>query len=858
MSVRALCLVVLAAAAVLVSLPDAQASHYRGGTMYAIPTTNANEVRFEGYMAYRLDSVGSPPVGTIYSDWASLDFGDSTSVQVYMESQVVNTLQNWVVGRLVMSDGSPILHTYSSPTNGGQPWQASVQSCCRLGNPDITNPDNHHINNPDASWRLETTVVLGPPADSPPIPLVPPIAACLINSLCALPILHSDADPGDVLSARFSTGGEATGGSFNQPGPAFGGTGACPSPVTMASLPPGQLCIGNMTLYWHTDLTAIPFATPYYTPEPPQRSYYSVQLMLQDHVENVTFPVKEKVPIDFFIRLTNLPPPRWLDPSPCNANPSFAGHEHLKVFKGTTLNFQLRAQADATGTLVADPARAPVTFLPFGTLPTGFVLGAASGGNPGSMPVTYTPPAAIPVGSTVSVPFLAQDGDGVTGSICQVFIDILDVPDTDFTRHYTDSPMGLSCGAAHSDTSGFTLDGVGFQGFLDPVPGGPLVQAYEWDFGDPNDPLATAVTAHTGHGYSDNGIYDVNMIARPYFQDAYYWTTPATLPDANGITKQVDIKNRCPTAIPGGTVTGPLVRARDYGTDLDGTIVSRSWDFGDLTPPVVVPAADPFTDHTYTVTGIYTICVTNMDDDGATGTACMQRMVRILPPPPPDSDHDGVADTIDQCPGQDDSQCNASIYWSTGATTTGGASAMGPHASDRNLGGDTPDTAAAGSTVSEQRAATEEAPDTDRDGIADVQDNCPETPNADQTDLDGDGRGDLCDLDRDGDGVPDRAAPPFVPDNCPLIPNVDQRDADGDGLGDACDEAPGELRTPLALALAGESACPSCDSSPPLRASLAGSAGPTPATVGGWLAAGGIVVAVAVALVLFAVRPWKP
>ena len=35
-------------------------------------------------------------------------------------------------------------------------------------------------------------------------------------------------------------------------------------------------------------------------------------------------------------------------------------------------------------------------------------------------------------------------------------------------------------------------------------------------------------------------------------------------------------------------------------------------------------------------------------------------------------------------------------------------------------------------------------PDTDGDRISDAQDNCPDAPNPDQQDSDGDGRGDLC------------------------------------------------------------------------------------------------------------------
>ena len=88
-------------------------------------------------------------------------------------------------------------------------------------------------------------------------------------------------------------------------------------------------------------------------------------------------------------------------------------------------------------------------------------------------------------------------------------------------------------------------------------------------------------------------------------------------------------------------------------------------------------------------------------------------------------------------------------------------------------------------------------------------DNCPVTPNAAQADLDADGVGDLCECDRDGDGVRDsseRACWPELPpneppptdpcldgvsagciDNCPVDVNAAQGDLDGDGDGDACD-----------------------------------------------------------------------
>ena len=58
--------------------------------------------------------------------------------------------------------------------------------------------------------------------------------------------------------------------------------------------------------------------------------------------------------------------------------------------------------------------------------------------------------------------------------------------------------------------------------------------------------------------------------------------------------------------------------------------------------------------------------------------------------------------------------------------------------------------------------------DTDEDGVLDVLDNCPDTPNSEQEDGDGDAVGDAC-------------------DNCATLENPEQTDADLDGVGDACD-----------------------------------------------------------------------
>jgi len=71
--------------------------------------------------------------------------------------------------------------------------------------------------------------------------------------------------------------------------------------------------------------------------------------------------------------------------------------------------------------------------------------------------------------------------------------------------------------------------------------------------------------------------------------------------------------------------------------------------------------------------------------------------------------------------------------------------------------------------------------DSDGDSVDDNEDNCPGIANQDQENVDGDAFGDACDSDIDGDAVANES------DNCPLGANADQADQDSDGLGDICD-----------------------------------------------------------------------
>lgn len=71
--------------------------------------------------------------------------------------------------------------------------------------------------------------------------------------------------------------------------------------------------------------------------------------------------------------------------------------------------------------------------------------------------------------------------------------------------------------------------------------------------------------------------------------------------------------------------------------------------------------------------------------------------------------------------------------------------------------------------------------DQDKDGVFGTNDNCPFVSNADQSDTDDDGTGDVCELDDDGDGIINDA------DNCPGQANAEQDDFDQDNQGDTCD-----------------------------------------------------------------------
>lgn len=179
-------------------------------------------------------------------------------------------------------------------------------------------------------------------------------------------------------------------------------------------------------------------------------------------------------------------------------------------------------------------------------------------------------------------------------------------------------------------------------------------------------------------------------------------------------------------------------------------------------------------------------------------SGCPQMQIPLV-----DTDGDGVADGIDNCPAvanadQADSNGNGVGDACDSNTQGPGQQQQAPPADADGDGvadasDNCPHTANANQVDSNHNGvgdACEAAPvsDLDHDGIPDAQDNCPNVANANQLDSDHDGIGDACDPtplpDSDGDGIPD------AQDNCPNVANANQLDSDHDGIGDACDPTP--------------------------------------------------------------------
>ncbi|MGZ4799909.1 MAG: beta strand repeat-containing protein, partial [Acidimicrobiia bacterium] len=136
------------------------------------------------------------------------------------------------------------------------------------------------------------------------------------------------------------------------------------------------------------------------------------------------------------------------------------------------------------------------------------------------------------------------------------------------------------------------------------------ISSYAWNFGD----TTTGTGATNQHTYATAGTYTVTL----------------TVTDNNGATastsQSVTVTNVAPTAAFTSSSNFHNASFTSTSSDLDGTIVSSAWNFGDSTT-----GTGASTSHIYANAGTYTVSLTVTDNDGATNTTSQQ--VTISDPP---------------------------------------------------------------------------------------------------------------------------------------------------------------------------------------------------------------------------------
>lgn len=172
----------------------------------------------------------------------------------------------------------------------------------------------------------------------------------------------------------------------------------------------------------------------------------------------------------------------------------------------------------------------------------------------------------------------------------------------------------------------------------------------------------------------------------------------------------------------------------------------------------------------------------NFYTQAGTGETCVNVFDRVG-----DSDLDGVRDSGDNCPGDKNYDQVDGDQDTIGNACDNCPDIYNPDQADTD-GDLIGDACEVHTVVPPTGSANSQAKaDTDGDSVPDVRDNCPGVPNLDQSDLDLDGTGDVCDIDADGDGVLNYAASKTVIlDNCPDVANPEQKDSNGDRVGDSC------------------------------------------------------------------------
>lgn len=151
--------------------------------------------------------------------------------------------------------------------------------------------------------------------------------------------------------------------------------------------------------------------------------------------------------------------------------------------------------------------------------------------------------------------------------------------------------------------------------------------SYSWDFGDGTLPTLFGPNPIASHAYAGAGTYTATVTV----DDGV--NTPVTA----DVTVDIVDPNLPPSVDPGGPYSGTPGQALQLdasgSSDLDGDLLTYSWDFGDGTLPTL-PSPVPTASHAYAAAGTYFAEVTVDDGVNDPVSAVVEVEISELPPPP--------------------------------------------------------------------------------------------------------------------------------------------------------------------------------------------------------------------------------
>ena len=213
----------------------------------------------------------------------------------------------------------------------------------------------------------------------------------------------------------------------------------------------------------------------------------------------------------------------------------------------------------------------------------------------GATATAQNPTHSYAAGGTYSVTLTVTDNSGATNTAARtVTVGGANQPPV---ASFTASCAGLAC--AFTSTSG--------------DPDGSVV-AWSWDFGDGVKSTAPNPT----HTYGSNGTRTVKLTV----------TDNRGATDAASLT--VGVANQVPAAAFTRSCTGLSCAFTSTSSDVDGTIASWSWNFGDGKTST---AQNP--SHSYTANGTYTVGLTVTDNKGGKGSTSQSVTLGATTNPPP-------------------------------------------------------------------------------------------------------------------------------------------------------------------------------------------------------------------------------